>query len=71
MYDRYMKYRDLIHELKRLGFWEVPGGKHEKWTDGLISIPVPRPKGGREMKRFTAEGILRNARMAAANRSKK
>jgi len=55
-----MKKRDLESQLKKLGFWQVPGGKHDKWTNGTHSIAVPRHK---EINEFTAKGILKEARL--------
>jgi mRNA interferase HicA len=49
----------LERELKSLGFWQVDGGKHDKWTNGVESIPVPRH---REINEFTAKGILKSAK---------
>ncbi|HRK06688.1 MAG TPA: type II toxin-antitoxin system HicA family toxin [Pseudobdellovibrionaceae bacterium] len=55
-----MKKRDLESELKKLGWWLVPGGgKHDKWTNGVFSLAVPRHK---EINEFTARGILKEAK---------
>lgn len=55
-----MKYRDLIKQLKDLGWWFLrEGGNHEIWTNGKETEAVPRH---REINENTARGILRNAK---------
>lgn len=51
-----MKRIDLERRLKELGYWEVDGGKHGKWTNGVHTEPVPR---AREIKEHTAKAILK------------
>jgi predicted RNA binding protein YcfA (HicA-like mRNA interferase family) len=53
-----VKLKDLERKLKDLGFWEVVGGKHAKWTNGVDSMAVPRHK---EIQEYTARGIIKNA----------
>ncbi len=55
-----MKKRDLDNELKRLGWWLLRQGKHEIWTNGVLTIPVPRHK---EINEMTAKAILRDAKL--------
>lgn len=57
-YPGVMKKRDLEKILKNLGFWLVQGSKHDKWTDGIDSIAVPRHQ---EINEFTAKGIIKQA----------
>jgi mRNA interferase HicA len=54
-----MKKKDLEKELRNLGFWQTEGGKHDKWTNGVEAIPVPRHK---EINEFTAKGIIKSAK---------
>ena len=55
-----MKKRDLEKALKSLGWWKSgDAGPHEKWTNGVITRPLPRHK---EINEFTARGILKVAR---------
>ncbi len=58
---------DLEGKLKDFGFWLDGGGKHDKWTDGVYSIPVPRHT---EINEFTAKGIIRQAEKIAKMRGK-
>jgi mRNA interferase HicA len=54
-----VKHRDLIRILKDLGFYlERQGGEHEIWSNGKISVSVPRHK---EVKEFTAKRIIKEA----------
>lgn len=62
-----VKKRDLEKRLRELGFWLDGGGKHDKWTDGIYTIPVPRH---REINEFTAKGILNQAEKIANLRGK-
>ena len=59
-------HRDVVRELKKLGYERVPGKKHEKWRFAGDSanlhgrakiVIVPR----KLEKRHTANGILKNA----------
>ena len=54
-----MKKRDLEAELKKLGYWLIAGAKHDKWTNGIGTVTVPRH---REINKFTAKGILEEAK---------
>lgn len=63
-----MKKRDLETALKKLGWWLSPGGgKHDKWTNGVHSIAVPRHI---EVNEYTARGILKQARLYGALKEK-
>lgn len=53
-----VKRRDLESKLKELGWWEVGGTKHGKWTNGTQITMVPRHK---EINEWTAKGILKLA----------
>jgi len=63
-----VKKRDLERRLKDLGFWQVEGAKHDKWTDGVHTEPIPRHA---EINEFTAKAILKRAKDAADNRETK
>ncbi len=62
-----MKKRDLIRELKALGFEHLRTGKHEIWSNGVLEEVVPK---GREINKFTAKSILNNAKRAAEFKKK-
>lgn len=52
-----MKYRDLVREMKKQGWYLLrQGGKHEIWTNGDIEEPVPRH---REINEMLAKKILK------------
>ena len=54
-----MKKRDLEKRLKDLGWWFLrPGGNHDIWTNGILSMPVPRHA---EIKEMTSKGIITKA----------
>ena len=53
-----MKRRDLVRALERGGFWEIPGSKHAKYTNGIVTVLAPRHT---EIKETTAKSILRDA----------
>ena len=54
-----MKVKDLKKKLTALGFYFLrQGGSHEVWSNGKISIAVPRH---REIKETTAAGIIKQA----------
>lgn len=54
-----MKARNLKAELRKMGFWDTgKGSKHEKWTNGVYAIAVPRHK---EIPEGTARAILKEA----------
>ncbi len=54
-----MKAKDLKRRLKALGWWDTGrGSKHEKWTNGVHTIAVPRHK---EIPEGTARAILKEA----------
>ena len=55
-----MKQRDLVRQLRDLGWWFLrEGGNHEIWTNGKETEAVPRH---REINENTARGILKNAK---------
>lgn len=55
-----MKARDLKQILKAMGWWDTgKGGKHEKWTNGVRCVAVPRHK---EIPEGTALAVLEEAR---------
>ncbi|MBI2645967.1 MAG: type II toxin-antitoxin system HicA family toxin [Deltaproteobacteria bacterium] len=41
-----------------MGWYFLRQGKHEVWTNGELTEPIPRHK---EIDEFTAKGILRKA----------
>lgn len=54
-----VKKRDLEKTLKALGWWKSgDAGPHEKWTNGVITRPVPRHN---EINEYTARGIIKIA----------
>lgn len=54
-----VKKRELEQKLKELGFYlQRQGGNHEVWTNGKISIPIPRHN---EIKEPTAKSIIKQA----------
>lgn len=63
-----MKKRDLERKLLDLGYWQAEGGKHDKWTNGVYSEPVPRHT---EINEFTAKAILARAAANAVKKPKK
>ncbi len=59
MYNWSVKRRELEAELRKLGWrFERHGGKHDVWTDGERSEPIPRHK---EINELLARAILRRA----------
>ena len=60
-----MKKRDLEDKLRRLGYVLVGGGMHDKWTNAVVSIPVPRH---REIAEGTAKAILKQASRGKAKK---
>lgn len=62
-----MKRRDLENKLKDLGFWEVDGTKHGKWTNGKHTEMVPRHA---EVNEMTAKAILKRALEAKLKKDK-
>ena len=56
MYNHYMKRRDLEKKLRELGWYLLRQGKHEIWTNGELTEPVPRHN---EIDEYTARSILR------------
>ncbi len=54
-----MKAKELKARLKALGWWDTGrGSKHEKWSNGVHTIAVPRHK---EIAEGTARSILKEA----------
>lgn len=53
-----MKRRDLVGELVSNGFWSEGGTNHELFTNGSITVAVPRH---REVNELTAKKILKDA----------
>lgn len=54
-----MKARDLKSRLSRLGYRDTGRGtKHEKWSNGIYTVSVPRHK---EIAEGTARSILKEA----------
>lgn len=53
-----MKRRDLVGELVKSGFWSKGGTNHELFTNGDITVAVPRH---REVNEITAKKILKDA----------
>jgi predicted RNA binding protein YcfA (HicA-like mRNA interferase family) len=62
-----VKKRDLIRRLQDLGYWQVKGTKHEKWTNGHHVTMVPRHN---EIPEGTAQGILKQCEGAAKAKAK-
>lgn len=60
MYSKSMKKRDLEKRMKAEG-WSFlrPGGKHDIWTNGIITEPIPRHT---EINELLAKKILRTAK---------
>ena len=54
-----MKKRDLEKKLRDLGWWHLREGKHEIWTNGQDTEPVPRHK---EIDEMLARKIIRVAK---------
>lgn len=56
-----MKAKELKRLLRAMGWWATgKGSKHEKWSNGIHSIAVPRH---REIAEGTAQAILREAKI--------
>lgn len=53
-----VKRRDLVGELVSNGFWSKGGTNHELFTDGKVTVAVPRH---REINELTARKILKDA----------
>lgn len=53
-----VKKRDLEKTLVNLGWWEIKGTKHAKWTNGIICEMVPRHS---EVDEYLARKIIRTA----------
>lgn len=53
-----MKRRDLVGRLVSNGFWAKGGTNHELFTNGHITVAVPRH---RELNELTAKKILKDA----------
>lgn len=53
-----MKHKELTSLLNRLGFTLVRANKHEVWTNGKVTLTVPRHK---EIGRHLAKQIVRQA----------
>lgn len=64
-----MKKRDLEKQLKELG-WSFlrEGGSHEQWTNGELTLSVPRHT---EINEFTAKGIIKKAKANPPKETKK
>jgi len=62
-----VKYKELAKKLVKLG-WRLKkqGKKHEIWTDGEFTIPVPRH---REINENTAKSILNTVGKMKGRRS--
>ena len=62
-----VKYKELTKKLVKLG-WRLKkqGKKHEIWSDGEFTIPVPRHK---EINENTAKSILNIADKMKGRRS--
>lgn len=52
-------------KLKQFGWWLLRQGKHEIWTNGELTIPIPRHD---EINEMTARGILKDARTVKGKR---
>lgn len=53
-----MKRRDLVGKLLGGGYWSKGGTNHELFTNGEITVAVPRH---REINELTAKKILKDA----------
>ena len=57
--DRNVKAKELKRRLTSMGWRDTgKGSKHEKWTNGVHSIAIPRHK---EIAQGTAKAILKEA----------
>jgi hypothetical protein len=63
-----VKRRDLERQLKDLGWWEISGAKHGKWTNGTQVTMVPRHS---EVVEWTARGIIKFAKQNLGSGAKK
>jgi hypothetical protein len=63
-----VKLKDLEQRLRELGYKEIGGSKHAKWTDGKTVVMVPRHK---EINEYTAKGIIRSAEQGVIKRNSK
>jgi hypothetical protein len=55
-----MRKRDLERELVKAGWWlKTHSAKHDKWTNGVDTVMVPRHS---EVNENTAKGILKTMR---------
>lgn len=52
----------LIDILKEHGYKHIGGSKHEKWTNGIICVYVPRHE--KNFSRMCAERILKTAKIS-------
>lgn len=55
-----MKTKELERILIRNGFKYVRGNKHAIWSNGVITLAVPRHK---DTNKFTARDILKSAQI--------
>jgi hypothetical protein len=53
--------KTLINILKSNGYYLDGGSKHEKWTNGQISVFVPRHE--KSFSRMCAERIIKTAKI--------
>lgn len=51
-----MKHKELARILSDLGFKLIRANKHEVWSNGVLTVCLPRHK---EINRNTAKGILK------------
>lgn len=58
MYTWIMKKRELERMLRSLGWYPLRQGKHEVWTNGKATEPVPRHT---EIDDYLARKIIRRA----------
>ncbi|HMF43096.1 MAG TPA: type II toxin-antitoxin system HicA family toxin [Polyangia bacterium] len=64
-----VKKSDLDRRLREQGWWlDRQGGRHEVWTNGKLTEPVPRH---REIHERTAHSILRKAEASPGPRGRR
>lgn len=61
-----MRRRKLERELSAMGWrFKRHGAKHDVWTDGQVTVPIPRHQ---DVEEELAKGILKRAARAIADR---
>lgn len=55
--------KNLIKTLKNAGFNLISSAKHEKWSNGKITVLVPNKHTTGKFSRMLAQRILKNANL--------